>query len=147
MRKNFDETTEHTDIAKSQDLVQSTALKELVESYIINKQNEADFKKQASAENTQIKELMTQYNLKEVATDNGTAKLSEQVSKSFIEDKLIEFLKANNLADDIVKTKEYVDYDALESALYHDKISDELKKEMANCQETKTTLVLRISKK
>ena len=139
--------TNFLDSAKSQNLIPSGNLKSLVESYIINKQNEEDFKKQASAENTQIKELMHEYNLTEVATDLGTAKITEQEKITFIEDKLIEFLKANNLADDIVKTKEYVDYDALESALYHDKITDEQKIAMAECQEKKVTTVLRINKK
>lgn len=135
------------DSAKSQNLVPSSALKSLIESYIINKQNEDDFKKAASAENTQIKEMMHEYKITEYDTDLGTAKITEQEKITFIEDKLIEFLKKNNLADDIVKTKEYVDFDALESALYHDKISDELKKQMATCQEKKVTTVLRISKK
>lgn len=139
--------TNFLDSAKSQNLMPESSLKSLVESYIINKQNEDDFKKQASAENTQIKELMHEYNLTEVATDLGTAKITEQEKITFIEDKLIEFLKANNLADDIVKTKEYVDYDALESALYHDKITDEQKVAMAECQEKKVTTVLRINKK
>lgn len=139
--------TNFLDSAKSQNLMPESSLKSLVESYIINKQNEEDFKKQASAENTQIKELMHEYNLTEVATDLGTAKITEQEKITFIEDKLIEFLKANNLADDIVKTKEYVDYDALESALYHDKITDEQKVAMAECQEKKVTTVLRINKK
>ena len=139
--------TNFLDSAKSQNLMPESSLKSLVESYIINKQNEEDFKKQASAENTQIKELMHEYNLTEVATDLGTAKITEQEKITFIEDKLIEFLKANNLADDIVKTKEYVDYDALESALYHDRITDEQKIAMAECQEKKVTTVLRINKK
>ena len=139
--------TNFLDSAKSQNLMPESSLKSLVESYIINKQNEEDFKKQASAENTQIKELMHEYNLTEVATDLGTAKITEQEKITFIEDKLIEFLKANNLADDIVKTKEYVDYDALESALYHDKITDEQKIAMTECQEKKVTTVLRINKK
>lgn len=145
MRKTI--TADNTDSARNENLVPSTSIKKLVESYIINKEHEADFKKQASAENTQIKELMGKYNLSEVPTDLGTAKLTEQVSTTFIEDELIKFLKENNLADDIVKTKEYVDYDALESALYHDKLTDEQKAEMSKCQEHKTTLVLRISKK
>jgi hypothetical protein len=41
----------------------------------------------------------------------------------------------------------FVDYDALESALYHDKITDEQKVAMAECQEKKVTTVLRINKK
>lgn len=133
--------------AKSQNLVPSSSLKSLVESYIVNKQKEAEYKKAASAENTEIKEIMTQNNIFDVATDLGIARLSEQNTTTFVEEKLIAFLKENNLNKGIVKTKEYVDYDALESALYHNEISDELKKQMASCQETKTTLVLRIKTK
>lgn len=145
-RKNFlEEST--TDIAKSQNLVPSSSLKSLVESYIVNKQKEDDFKKKASAENTQIKELMHEYNLTEVSTDLGTAKITEQEKVTFIEEKLIEFLKTNNVANDIVKTKEYVDFDALESAIYNEKIPADLIKEMSSCQEKKITTVLRISKK
>lgn len=145
-RKNFlEEST--IDTAKSQNLVPSSSLKSLVESYIVNKQKEDDFKKKASAENTQIKELMHEYNLTEVSTDLGTAKITEQEKVTFIEEKLIEFLKTNNVANNIVKTKEYVDFDALESAIYNEKIPAELIKEMSSCQEKKITTVLRISKK
>lgn len=147
MRKNLTEVIDNTNVSGSENLTPSSALKKLVDSYIVNKQNEADFKKQASAENTQIKELMHEYNLTEVEGNNGTATIKEQESVSFIEDKLIEFLKANNIANDIVKTKEYVDYDALESAIYHDKISKDLQREMASCQEKKVTTVLRIKAK
>lgn len=148
MRKNFlGEEVNNTDAIGKQDLLPSSALEKLVESYIVNKRNEEDFKKQASAENTQIKELMHEYNLTEVSTSLGTAKITEQEKVTFIEDKLIEFLKSNKIADDIVKTKEYVDFDALESAIYHGKISDELVQSMSDCQEKKITTVLRISKK
>lgn len=145
-RKNFLEESA-TDTAKSQNLMPSSSLKSLVESYIVNKQKEDDFKKKASAENTQIKELMHEYNLTEVSTDLGTAKITEQEKVTFIEEKLIEFLKTNDVANDIVKTKEYVDFDALESAIYNEKIPADLIKEMSSCQEKKITTVLRISKK
>ena len=138
--------TNFLDGAKSQNLVPPSALKALIESYIVNKQNEADFKKAASAENTQIKALMTENKLTEYATDLGTAKLVEKHHKDFDEDKLIEFLKSNNVADGIVKTKEYVDMDALESAMYHETISADLQKKMATCQTDKVVVELRISK-
>lgn len=119
----------------------------LIESYIENKQNEKIYKDNASVENTQIKELMKSLNLSEFSTALGTATITEQKSETFIEEALIEFLKKNNVASDIVKTKEYVDFDALESAIYHERISPELVKEMASCKETKTTTVLRIKQK
>ena len=65
-------------------------------------------------------------------------------TETFIEDKLIDFLKANGVADKIVKTKEYVDFDALESAIYHEVIPTDVVKEMASCKDVKVTKVLRI---
>lgn len=126
---------------------QNDELATLIESYIENKENEKIYKDNASAENTLIKEMMHSLNINEFSTNAGTAKITEQTKETFIEDALIEFLKKNNIANDIVKTKEYVDFDALESAIYHEKISQDLVKQMASCKETKTTTVLRISKK
>ena len=109
--------------------------------------NEKIYKDNASAENTLIKEMMHSLNINEFSTNAGTAKITEQTKETFIEDALIEFLKKNDIANDIVKTKEYDDFDALESAIYHEKISQDLVKQMTSCKETKTTTVLRISKK
>lgn len=143
MRKLID--IEVTPNDKISDLTDDLAT--LIESYILNKENEKIYKDNASVENTQIKEIMHSRNITEFSTNSGTATITEQQKETFIEDALIEFLKTNNIADDIVKTKEYVDFDALESAIYHEKISKDLVKKMASCKETKTTTVLRISKK
>ena len=62
-----------TDSATNENLTPSTALKSLVESYITNKQKESEYKKAASAENTEIKELMTVHKLDRVDTDLGSA--------------------------------------------------------------------------
>lgn len=124
-----------------------TRLVSLVESYIENKACEKKYKDLASSENTEIKVLMTELQLNKVATDSGVATLSERVSEDFIEEKLIEFLKTHNVATDIVKTKEYVDFDALESAIYNERIPADIVKDMASCKEKKVTQVLRINKK
>jgi hypothetical protein len=47
---------------------------------------------------------------------------------------------------DIVKTKRYVDYDALESAIYHEKLSEDDVKELDKYKDTKITYVLNIKK-
>ncbi len=122
-------------------------LANLVTDYIYNKDREKEFKDAASAENTEIKAIMTEFKMTSFDTDTGSVTLSERVSEDFIEDKLIEFLKTRNLASDIVKTKEYVDFDALESAIYHEKIAGDDLKAMSSCKEVKTTQVLRIKKK
>lgn len=148
-RKSLLDSSMHDTLhdAESQNLMPESSITKLVESYIVNKRNENDFKKAASAENTQIKEIMTQYKLDSVKTSLGTAFLSEQTKTTFDEDALINTLKSMGTDLGIVKTKEYVDFDALESALYHEAFSDEQKKEIAKCEETKTILVLRINEK
>lgn len=122
-------------------------LKHLVSDYIANNEMANDYKKAASAQNTEIKALMSEFNLKEVVSDAGAVTLSDKTSETFIEDKLIEFLKTRNIAYDIVKTKEYVDFDALESAIYHEKITGDNLKDMSSCKEIKVTQVLRVKKK
>ena len=122
-------------------------LANLVTDYIYNKDREKEFKDAASAENTEIKAIMNEFKLTSFDTDSGSVTLSERVTEDFIEDKLIDFLKTRNLASDIVKTKEYVDFDALESAIYHEKIAGDDLKAMSSCKEVKTTQVLRIKKK
>ena len=122
-------------------------LASLVSDYIFNKDREKEFKDAASAENTEIKAIMNELSISKFATEDGSVSLSERVTEDFIEDKLITFLKTRNLADDIVKTKEYVDFDALESAIYHEKIVGDDLRDMAECKSVKTTQVLRINKK
>ncbi len=122
-------------------------LASLVSDYIFNKDREKEFKDAASAENTEIKAIMNELSISKFATEDGSVSLSERVTEDFIEDKLITFLKTRNLADDIVKTKEYVDFDALESAIYHEKIVGDDLRDMSECKSVKTTQVLRINKK
>lgn len=119
----------------------------LVTDYIFNKDREKEFKDLASAQNTEIKVIMNEFNLDKYETDVGKVTLSERKTEDFIEDKLIDFLKTRGLSDGIVKTKEYVDFDALESAIYHETISGDNLKEMDSCKEVKTTQVLRINRK
>lgn len=119
----------------------------IIESYIGNKAKEDEYKKKASAENTQIKSIMSELNINSCATSLGIASISSQKRENFIEDKLIQYLKENNAGDEIIKTKEYVDFDALESAIYNERIPTDVVKGMASCKEVKTISVLRIKAK
>ena len=122
-------------------------LKHLVKDYIVNKEREKEFKDAASIQNTQIKVIMSELNIKEFETDNGKVVLSDRKTEDFNEERLIQFLKERGLESDIIKTKEYVDFDALESAIYHDIISGDNLKDMNSCKDVKVTQVLRINKK
>ena len=122
-------------------------LKHLVNDYLVNKEREKEFKDAASIQNTQIKVIMSELDIKEFESDNGKVVLSDRKTEDFNEERLIKFLKERGLESDIIKTKEYVDFDALESAIYHDKISGDNLKDMNSCKDVKVTQVLRINKK
>ena len=121
-------------------------LKELVDNYIANKAKCDEIESQVKQENNKIKEIFKENNLTEYSGDNGMVKMSTTTKETFDEESLITFLKSNG-HNDIVKIKEYVDYDALEYAIYHEHISSDEIKRMDNFKIKKTTLVLRIKKK
>ena len=138
-RKIFDDSTETTEINKDE-------LSDLVADYIDNKSLEAKYKNLAASGNTKIKQIMTSKHLTSASCSTGTVTLSERKSESFNEDELIEFLMSKGHEGDIVKTKRYVDYDALESAIYHEKLSEDDVKELDRYRDTKITYVLNIKK-
>lgn len=114
----------------------------LIPQYAENKSILDDYKKICDDENKQIKELMDEGSY--VVGDWKATKIVT-VRESFNEDKLLETVK--NLAiKGIVKKKEYVDMDALESAIYKGKISKEMLLEIDKCRETKEIVALRVSK-
>ena len=143
-RKQLTETPE---VTQEVNVDVAERLNYLVPSYIANKDKEKEYKDLASAENTEIKELMSAAELSKYETDEGSVTLSERVSEDFVEERLIEYLKEKGIAGDIVKTKEYVDFDALEHAIYHEQITGDNLKGLASCKEKKVTQVLRIKKK
>lgn len=49
-------------------------------------------------------------------------------------------------ANEIIKTREYIDMEALESAIYSGKLPKEFVQEMDSCREVKTTVSLRCAK-
>lgn len=134
---------------ESKPVVDISELSKIISSYITNKDLEKEYKDLASTENTRIKAIMEEMDISECedAEGNNVAKITEQKKETFIEGILIQFLKDNGYAKNIVKKKEYVDMDALESAIYHGVIPESVVKEMADCKEVKITKVLRISRK
>lgn len=103
-------------------------------------------KKQCDAENAEIKKIMREQGLKEFEADNIVAKYVVANKESMNEDKLLQVLKERGYKD-LIRTKEYVDMDQLESALYHSKIDTDTIIEMDKCRETKETVQLRLTKK
>ena len=118
-------------------------LKELVRLFYEDKQQLDNYKKSIDEYNKDIKELMGQLELTEFESDDLVAKIGVQNRENFNEEKLIDKLKALNV-EGVIKTKEYVDMDALENAIYNELLDAS---ELTSCKEVKTVTTLKVSKK
>ena len=95
-----------------------------------------------------IKDAMANYNLSSYEVGSITAKFKTQTKTDFDESKVMEILKVvlkniPELLNTIIKTKQYVDYDELESAIYNGYIEASVLKP---AQVTKSHTVLTIVK-
>lgn len=90
-----------------------------------------------------IKKIFADNGINTYTTDSGVkATVSTTNKVSYNEEKLIEYLKSLGVPD-IVKTKEYVDMEALESALYHGQVEA---KDLAPFKEDHYINTLRVTK-
>ena len=121
-------------------------LETLIPIYYDNKQNLDFYKKECDAQNAEIKKLMAEQDIKEAEFLGVVAKYVIQKKESFNEEALLKLLKDNGYTN-VIKTKEYVDMDALEDALYHDTIDKDTIVAMDKCKEVKEVVQLRVSKK
>lgn len=121
-----------------------TSLDTLIPQYAENKSMLDDYKKICDDENKKIKELM-----EEGSYEAGGYKATKSVTTrdSMNENKLLDVLSKAGFKDTpIIKTKEYVDMDELESAIYKGLIEKDILMEIDKCRESKEVVTLRISK-
>lgn len=89
-----------------------------------------------------VKKKFNELEIEEYTTDNFRAYLQYSNKIDMDEDKIIQILKENCKKDDyekVIKTKEYVDFEALESLIYNGGIPAE---KLEPAQTTKTTISL-----
>lgn len=120
-------------------------LKILVDDYGELKVELDALKKDADEYNKCIKELMQTEGLKEFDTGRYKAVYQVRKSESLDEEKVIEILKSNGIKG-IVKTKQYVDEDALENAIYNGKLDSNIIKEINKTKITKESVALTIKR-
>ena len=121
-----------------------TELEKLVTEYAEVKKQENEISKRSKELNAKIKKIMQTDDIDEVETSSGTARLQERKSEKFDEENLIEFLKASGKARGLVKKKEYLDFDALESAIYREKFDQETLAKLNDFKIVNTTYALTI---
>mgnify|MGYP000329743371 CR=1 FL=1 len=94
----------------------------IIDSYGKNKDEEKCLKKYIDKESKQIKEYFSKNNLECFESEKYTATVSNTTKTSLNDDLAIEILKVNLKPEElktVIKTKEYIDEDALEKLSYN----------------------------
>ena len=97
-------------------------------------------KKVADKANKEIKKIMAEQGITEFATNGLIATVSVSERVDLMEDVLMEKIKELGIKG-IIKTREYIDMDALETALYNGLINPAM---LAQAQTKKEVVTLRI---
>lgn len=125
-------------------------LSELVSSYG-NAKNELDeVKAECDVLNKKIKETMQENDIKEFSADGFKVKYVVSEKETMNEAQLLEIMstKHKDVSDNFgfIKTRPYIDFDAIEKEIYNGNVSDELLKDIGKCKETKEVVSIRLSK-
>lgn len=123
-------------------------LDELVPRYGDEKTEMDRYKKLCDADNAEIKSIMSDLALQHYTAGNYKVTRSVQERESMDEDLLLNLLKPfpEVQVHNIIKTKEYVDFDALEAALYKDALPKEILLTIDKARTVKLVTTLKVSK-
>lgn len=130
-------------------VVNEEELDKLIASYVLNKGEFDSLKKITERDNGRIKDMMLELNLTERQVGDKVVKRIVQEKEAFNEELLLELIKTKcpkDIQEKIIKTKEYVDMDYLEDAIYNSSISSDFLLDMDTCREVKEVVTLRVSK-
>lgn len=128
-------------------------LDKLIPQYALNKSKLEGYKKICDKENAEIKAIMKSFVVSKYETDDYRATYSTVKKETMNEDVLISLFNTvpafTEIADTfgIVKIKPYIDFDALENALYHNALTPEQIMELDKAKEVKEVVTLRVTKK
>ena len=124
---------------------ENLTLDELIPVYAENKADLDQIEKVCKTQNAEIKKYMEELGEDEHTAGGYTVKYIVSERESMNEERLLEMMKKHNVPG-VIKTKEYVDMDALENYLYNVVMSDEMAADLNSCREVKQVVQLRIGK-
>ena len=122
-------------------------INKIIDLYKESKDKENALKKSNTEMGNNIKSYFQTNGLDRIDTDKYTATVATSTSESLNEELAIEIIKENlggAMLATVIKTKEYIDEDALEKLVYN---GDFDITKLAKAKITKTTSTLRVSKK
>lgn len=120
-------------------------LTKLIPQYAQNKAELDSYKKICDSENAQIKSIMKDLVLHHHEAGGYKATYVVQKRETMNEEMLLKIAHHFHIPE-IVKTKEYIDFDILEKAIYDGKISEEILLEMDKAKEVKEVAILKVTK-
>ena len=127
-----------------------TILAELVSEYGQEKAKLDTIKKTCDELNAELKKTMSENDITEFSADGYKVKYIVSEKETMNELQLIELLtkKHKELTDNLglVKTKPYVDFDAIEKEVYNGNIPEDVLKDIGKCKEVKEVVSVRLSK-
>lgn len=127
-------------------------LDKLIPQYAANKAELDDYKKICDKENAQIKAIMKDFVVTNYEASGYKATYSVSNRETMNEDILISLFTSVpgfvSVSENygIVKNKPYIDFDALEKAIYDDKLTQDQLMELNKAKEVKEVVTLRVSK-
>lgn len=122
----------------------SETLDTLIPQYAKDKKELDSYKKLCDTENAKIKQLMLESGEDTHEAEGYVAKRIVVTKETLNEERLLMLAKQHNVP--IIKTKEYIDMDVLESLMYNGEVSQEFIADLATCRSTTEVIQLRISK-
>ncbi len=128
-------------------------LDELIPQYALNKAEADAYKKLCDTDNAKIKDIMLKANEKKHEAGDYIATVSVSERTTMNEEMLLSLFtsvpsfSAINSMYGIVKTKEYIDFEALENALYKDALSDDMLEDIGRAKEVKEVVTLKVTKR
>ena len=127
----------------SDEITTSRTLDELIPMYALNKSELDSYKKICDEENAQIKKQMLDLGTDEYTAGGYTAKRTVSTRESINEDKLMMVLLKHGIKG-VIKTKDYVDMDALENYLYNNEMTSSLAADLESCKTVTEVVTLRV---
>ena len=118
----------------------------LIPQYASNKAEMDSYKKLCDKDNAKIKSIMKNFVVDKYETEDYKASYIVSHRETINEEMLLEIAHNHGISE-IIKTKEYIDFDALENALYNDRIPKDVVLEMDKAKEVKQVISLRVDKK
>lgn len=120
-------------------------LDELIPMYAHNKNELDSYTQLCKEENESIKAQMLELGQEVYNAGEYTAKRTVSQRESLNEDKLMAVIIKHGIKD-VIKTKEYVDMDALENYLYNNEMTSSLAADLDSCKTKTEVVTLRVTK-